>query len=129
MNQLWETTHEQYVTDVLTAARVYSDICDAAAKKDTYYEVAFVGRIPGNQGGYMVTGDCIGHSFFEWFDESTLGVTGRVQNFMFMLGYEVHYSNITYSEAAALAQGRPSWPAEGSVFWAKDDPLIIKLSD
>lgn len=130
INQLWETVHEQYVCDTLTATRLYSDICEEAGDKaNEYYEVVFVGTIPGNQKGYMLTGDCIGHSFFDWFSEPELGVTGRVCNFMLMLGYDIYYPSMTYEEAEELAEGHPAWPAEGSVFWADENLMVVKLSE
>ena len=90
LDQLWETAHESYVQDVLTANRLYSDICKEAGIEQTKdCIVVFVGERGIRLSESAVTGDAIGYSFFEWDVDSVTGVNGRVHTRFETLGLEM----------------------------------------
>lgn len=131
MNQLWETAHEAYVADVLTANRMYGDICRVADRTDMEQcKVVFVGTRKASLAGEPVLGDVIGHSFFEWDAQSLIGVSLRVNTFFQTLGLKMEVpAGEDYQAALAGCQGRPDWPALDSVFLLDGDTVVVKLSD
>ena len=131
MSQLWETAHESYVNDAMNASRMYAEICRVADEE--YMQdchVAFIGERNVELGGNPLLGDTIGHSFFQWDADSSVGVTGRVASFFETFGMLMGApTQEEYDEAAAACEGRPMWPAEGSVFRIRDGLVAVKLSD
>ncbi len=131
MCQLWETAHEQYVSDTLTANRMYLDICRAADRSDMENcKVVFVGTRETQLGGTPLTGDVIGHSFFEWDASGPVGVSSRVNVFFKTLGlYMALPGQEDYEKAVNRCKDRPLWPASDSVFLLDPDTVVVKLSE
>lgn len=131
MSQLWETAHEQYVSDTLTANRMYLDICHTADRSDMENcRVVFVGTRAAGLGGTPLFGDVIGHSFFEWDASGPIGVSGRENVFFKTLGlYMASPTEEEYREALISYEGRPLWPASDSVFLLTPDTVVVKLSE
>jgi len=130
--QLWETAHESYVADVLTANRMYADICKAADRTDMENcKVVFLGSRTVQLAGEPVLGDVIGHSFFEWDADSSVGVSTRVSTFFRMLGMPV-WKKVTaeeYQRALGMEEELSVWPAAGSVGVMEDGIVVVKLSE
>lgn len=131
MSQLWETAHEQYVSDAFTANRMYEDICRTADRSDMEHcKVVFVGTRAAKLGGSPVIGDVIGHSFFEWDASSSIGVSLRVNTFFETLGLFMEVpAPEDYEYALELCAGRPVWPASDSVFLTEEGIVVVKLSE
>lgn len=131
MSHLWETAHEQYVSDTLTANRMYLDICHTADRSDMENcRVVFVGTRAAGLGGTPLFGDVIGHSFFEWDASGPIGVSGRENVFFKTLGlYMASPTEEEYREALISYEGRPLWPASDSVFLLTPDTVVVKLSE
>lgn len=129
--QLWETAHEGYVQDVLTANRLYQDICSEAGTEPVEdYTTVFVGERGLVLSEEAIVGDAIGYSFFEWDADSIMGVNHRVHIFFETLGLEMKKpEEEEYREALAAAEDHPVWPARGSVFKIRDKVIGIKLSE
>lgn len=131
--QLWETAHEGYVQDVLTANRMYPDICQAAGEEPVEEcTVVFVGQRGLSLAGDALVGDAIGHSFFQWDADVANGVSIRVQALFDVLGMNMKKPQVDeaqYQEAQDACQGRPVWPAKGSVFKIRDGLIAVKLSE
>ncbi len=129
--QLWETAHESYVQDVLTANRLYSDICKEAGIEQTKdCIVVFVGERGIRLSESAVTGDAIGYSFFEWDVDSVTGVNGRVHTLFETLGLEMEKpEEEEYREAVEASRLWPVWPAQGSVLKIRDGVIGVKLSE
>ena len=131
MSHLWETAHEAYVSDVLTANRMYGDICHAADREQMdNCTVVFVGTRKVPTAGSPMVGDVIGHSFFEWDSDSSIGVSLRVNTFFETLGLNMAVpSEADYQSALMMCTGKPDWPAAGSVFLLDENTVVVKLSD
>lgn len=129
--QLWETAHESYVQDVLTANRMYWDICDAAGEEQAEdCMVVFVGERGLRLSESAVVGDAIGYSFFEWDADSLMGVNERVHKFFETLGLKMEKPEEgEYQEALKAAAEYPVWPAKGSAFKIRDGLIGVKLSE
>lgn len=130
MNQLWETAHEVYQSDTLTANRMYEDICEVADRTDMENcKVAFVGTRPASLAGNPLRGDVIGFSSFQWDSGSAIGVSGRVKTFFSILGLTVNAPSAEeYQEALIESKNHPSWPANDSVFMV-GECVVVKLSE
>ncbi len=131
MGQLWETAHEAYVSDKLTANRMYSDICRAANRSDMDgCKVVFIGSREAQIAGTPVLGDVIGHSFFQWDTSDPVAANLRINTFFETLGLFMEEAKIEdCKKAAELAAGKPNWPARDSVFVTEDGTVVVKLSD
>lgn len=131
MCQLWETAHESYVSDALTANRMYADICRAADREDMENcRVVFVGTRKAELAGTPLYGDVIGHSFFEWDASGPEGVSGRVYTFFQTLGLVFQRPVAEeYQAALKFSEKQPVWPANGSVVQMEEDVIVVKLSD
>ncbi len=131
MCQLWETAHEGYVQDVLTANRMYPDICRAAEGEEVAEcQVVFVGKRGLSLAGDALLGDAIGYSFFEWDCAGPIGVSSRAQALFEVLGMKmVKPEAKEYQEALAACGDSPVWPEEGSVFKVRDGLIAVKLSE
>jgi hypothetical protein len=133
MTQLYETSWEAYRSDVLTANRLYSDICHAAGDKDILeYRVAFVGGRSAGLTDTAARGELIGLSFFEAEAHTPGGISGRVGHWFNTMGLKITTLNQgdqeLYRELASSVTGDPDWPREGSIT-VKGDIIIVKLSD
>jgi len=131
MCQLWETAHEGYVQDVLTANRMYPDICRVAEEEPVEEcQVVFVGKRGLSLAGDALVGDAIGYSFFEWDSAGPIGVSSRAQALFDVLGMKmVKPEAEQYQEALADSAGMPVWPEEGSVWKVRDGLIAVKLSE
>ena len=128
--QLWETAHESYVQDVLTANRLYWDICDEAGGNPEHCIVVFVGKRGLRLSEEAVVGDAIGYSFFEWDADSLVGVNERVHMFFETLGLRMEKPEEgEYKEALEAGSTRPVWPDAGSVFKIRDGVIGVRLSE
>lgn len=128
--QLWETAHEGYVQDVLTANRLYWDICDEAGENPEHCTVVFIGKRGLQLSEDAVVGDAIGYSFFEWDADSLVGVNERVHLFFETLGLRMEKPEEgEYKEALEAGNTRPVWPDPGSVFKISDRVIGVRLSE
>lgn len=131
MCQLWETAHESYIQDVLTANRMYPDICRAADDESVEEcQVVFLGKRGLSLAGDALLGDAIGCSFFEWDVAGPIGVSSRAQALFDVLGMKmVKPEAEQYQEALADSDGMPVWPADGSVWKVREGLIAVKLSE
>lgn len=131
MCQLWETAHEGYVQDVLTANRMYPDICRAAQDEPVEEcQVVFIGNRGLSLAGDAMLGDAIGYSFFEWDAAGPIGVSSRAQALFEVLGMKMRKPEAEqYQEALAACQGVPVWPQDGSVVKVREGLIAVKLSE
>lgn len=131
MCQLWETAHEGYVQDVLTANRMYPDICRAAGEEPVEAcQVVFAGKRGLSLAGDALLGDAIGYSFFEWDSAGAIGVSSRAHALFQVLGMKMMKPEAEqYQEALAACEGVPVWPEDGSVFKVRDGLILVKLSE
>lgn len=129
--QLLETAHEQYVSDTLTANRIYADICRVADTVDPETcKVVFVGTRDSRIGGDHIVGDVMGYSFFQWDASGPVGISRRVNTFFKTLGLFMEIpEKEDYEKALELCGPRPSWPARDSIFFLDEKTIAVKLSE
>ena len=129
VNQLFETAHEVYVSDNLTANRIYGAVCNVAGQENMAdCKVVFIGSTDARLAGSPVYGDVIGHSVFQWDAASEIGVSARVCEYFQTLGLPMGRPSASdYERAVKAGRNRPSWPETGSVF-RLGDLVVVKLS-
>ncbi len=130
MNQLWETLYETYQSDMLTAERLYGEICRMADRPDMENcKVVLVGTRKAELTGRPVMGDVIGFSYFQFGYTDYIGVTPRARNFFLTLGMPMGMPTAEdYAKAVEACAGKPCWPAGNSMFML-DDMVVVKLSE
>lgn len=128
-NELLETAHEVYVSDTLTANRIYGAVCQAAGQENlAECKVVFVGAKDPQLAGNPTCGDVIGHSVFQWDAASDIGVSARAGEYFQTLGLPMGRPAASdYEKAVEACKDKPSWPKTGSVF-KLDDMVVVKLS-
>lgn len=128
--QLNQTLHDAFSHDVLTAERIYMDICRVADRGDMQNcRVVFVGTRDARLSGAAALGEAVGHSFFD-FGLSDIGVANRVNGLYNVLGMNLGGTTPEeYQEALEAAKGKESWPDSESVFLLNEDCVVVKLSD
>lgn len=131
--QLFQTSWEAYRNDVLTANRIYADLCRIADRSDmSDCLVIFTGGRDAGLAGPVVEGELIGLSFFEAEAHTSVGVTGRVSSLFSILGLKVQVMTAEqtdlYQQAISYMQDAPDWPAEGSIRMM-GDAVIVRLSE
>ena len=128
-NELLETAHEVYVSDTLTANRIYGAVCQAAGQENlAECKVVFVGAKDPQLAGNPTCGDVIGHSVFQWDAASDIGVSARAGEYFQTLGLPMGRPAASdYGKAVEACKDKPSWPKTGSVF-KLDDMVVVKLS-
>lgn len=134
--QLYQTSWEVYRNDVLTANRIYDDLCRLADTPNmAECPILFIGSRDAKLSGPVVRGELIGMSMFEAEAHTAAGVTGRVGKLFQILGMEVHISDWDtmaeiYPAAVEYMADAPAWPASGSIRLYDDKNVyVIKLSD
>lgn len=127
--QLNQTMHDSLSHDILTAQRMYMDICRMADREDMQNQkVVFVGTRDSRLPQSAARGEVIGHSFFD-FGITDIGITNRAVSLLNYLGMNAgSVSAKDYIAAIDAAKDKPCWPAADSVF-KLDDCIVIKLSD
>ena len=127
--QLNQTLYDTYTHDVLTAERMYSDICHVADRDDMQNQkVVFVGSRDARIPNASTRGEVIGHSFFD-FGITSIGVSNRVISLFNYLGMNLDSpSPDDYIHALEAAKGKPCWPAKDSIFYL-NDCIVVKLSN
>lgn len=127
--QLNQTLHDTYTHDLLTAQRIYMDICHAADRDDMQNQrVVFVGTRDAKMPQSAVRGESIGHSFFD-FGITSIGVSNRAISLFNYLGMNIGVPTPDdYLAALDAAKDRPCWPAEDSIF-ELNDCIVVKLSN
>ena len=130
--QLFQTSYEVYRNDVLTAVRMYPDICrvaDTDRIQDT--AVIFTGGKSAGIKGPAVLGELAGRSMFEAEAHTPVGVSARVGRLFTILGMDMQVVSgdpQLYLRATEYMESAPSWPAQGSIR-KMDDIVVVKLSD
>ncbi len=128
--QLFETAWEAYRNDVLTANRLYSDICQAANRSDMENcQVIFTGRRDAGVRGPATFGELSGLSFYEVEAWAPMGSTGRILGMFSLLGMDVlELYPALYDEAVYFMKDAPDWPAQGSIR-EMGDYIVVRLSE
>lgn len=131
--QLFQTSWEAYRNDVLTANRIYTDLCRITGRSDmSDCLVIFTGGRDAGLAGPTVEGELIGLSFFEAEAHTPVGVTGRVSSLFLILGLKVQVMTSEqidlYQQAISYMQNAPDWPAEGSIRMM-GDTVVVRLSE
>lgn len=128
--QLFQTAWEAYRNDVLTANRMYADICHAADRPDMENcHVIFTGKRDAGLAGPVTEGELTGLSFFEAEAHTPKGVSGRVASLFFTLGMDLklEINEDLYQQAVEFMQDAPDWPAQGSIR-EMDGIIVVRLS-
>ena len=131
--QLFETSWEAYRNDVLTANRIYADLCRTADRSDmSDCLVIFTGGRDAGLAGPAVRGELTGLSFFEAEAGTPVGVTGRVGSLFLTLGLKVQVMTAEqtdlYRQAIEYMKDAPDWPAQGSIRMM-GDVAVVRLSE
>lgn len=131
--QLFQSAWEAYRNDVLTANRIYQDICLAADRPDmSQCLVIFTGGRDAGLAGPAVMGSLSGQSFFGAEAHTAVGVSGRVSSMFLILGMDVQVMSSEqvdlYQQAIEFMQNAPDWPARGSVR-KMGDIIVVRLSE
>lgn len=131
--QLFETSWEAYRSDVLTASRIYGDICRTANRSDmSECLIIFTGKRDAGLAGPVVRGELSGLSLFEAEAAAPMGVTGRVSSVFLTLGLRVKVltsdQGELYRQAVEYMKDAPDWPAEGSIR-RMGDVVVVRLSE
>lgn len=131
--QLFETSWEAYRSDVLTANRIYADLCWVANRSDmSDCLVIFTGKREAGLVGPVVRGELTGLSFFEAEAAAPMGVTGRVSSIFRTLGLRVKILTADqgelYRQAIEYMEDAPDWPAQDSIRMM-GDAVVVKLSE
>ena len=131
--QLFETSWEAYRSDVLTANRIYADLCRTADRSDmSDCLVIFTGRRDAGLAGPAVRGELTGLSLFEAEAAAPMGVTGRVSSVFLTLGLKVKVltsdQEELYRQAIEYMKDAPDWPAQGSIRMM-GDAVVVRLSE
>ena len=127
--QLNQTVHDTCTRDMLTAERMYMDICRAADREDMQNQkVVFIGSRDAKMPQAAALGESIGRSFFD-FGTTSIGISNRAVSFFNYLGMNMGLPTPEdYAAALEASQTRPCWPANDSVFsW--NDCIVVKLSN
>lgn len=131
--QIYESAWEAYRNDLITANRMYADICEAAGSADvSECMVIFVGKRDAGLAGQAAVEELSGRSFFEAEAHTELGGSGRIGNWLLTLGMDMRVMGAEegdrYLQAIAYMEDAPDWPAEGSVRKMGDDVIVVKMS-
>ena len=131
--QLFQTSWEAYRNDVLTANRMYEDICHVANREDMENcLVIFTGERGAELAGPAVTGELTGLSFYEAEAHTANGVSGRVGSLFLLLGLKIQVMTAeqtdVYRQAIDFMKDAPDWPANGSVK-KMGDVVVVRLSE
>ena len=131
--QLFQTSWEAYRNDVLTANRMYEDICHVANREDMENcLVIFTGERGAALAGPAVTGELTGLSFYEAEAHTANGVSGRVGSLFLLLGLKIQVMTAeqtdVYRQAIDFMKDAPDWPANGSVK-KMEDVVVVRLSE
>lgn len=131
--QLFQSAWEAYRNDVLTANRIYQDICLAADRPDmNNCLVIFTGGRSAKLAGPAVMGSLSGQSFFGAEAHASVGASGRVGSLFLILGMEVQVMTAEqvdiYQQAIEFMRDAPDWPARGSVR-KMGDIIVVRLSE
>lgn len=128
--QLFHTAWEAYRNDILTANRIYADICHVANRPDMENCcVIFTGRRDAGLAGPVTRGELTGLSIFEAEAHTPTGVSGRVVSLFLTLGMDlrIEIGEELYQQAVEFMQDAPDWPAQGSIR-EMDGFIVVRLS-
>ena len=129
--QLFQTAGEAYRNDVLTANRMYPDICRAAGAVDMKEcSVIFIGGRDAGIQGPALYGELAGKSFFGAEAHVPGGVSSRLGGLFPILGMDlkVEPENVdAYFQAVEYMKDAPDWPAEGSIR-KMGGTVVVRLS-
>jgi hypothetical protein len=127
--QLNQTIHDTTKHDMLTAERMYTDICRVADRDDMQNcHVVFVGTRDARMPQVAARGECIGHSFFD-FQQTNIGITNRVTGLFNLFGMNLGGATPEdYEEALEASKDRACWPASEAVFKLDSGCVVVKLS-
>lgn len=130
--QLFQTTWEVYRNDVLTANRMYHDICNITDGKDISDRiVVFIGGRNAGVKGPALYGELAGKSMFEAEAHTEVGVSGRVGCLFSILGMDIQVlpdDHVLYRQAIEYMKDAPDWPENGSIR-LMDDVIVVRLSE
>lgn len=130
--QLFQTAKEAFRNDVLTANRMYPDICRTAEGMDMKECVVFfTGGRSAHLQGPAVYGELVGRSFFDAEAHTPIGVSSRVGCLFSILGMDMVVKPEwldQYHQAIELMKDAPDWPAQGSVR-RMGDMVVVRLSE
>lgn len=132
MIQLFQTTWEVYRNDVMTANRMYQDICRITDGKNmSNCIVVFTGGRSAGVKGPALYGELAGKSMFEAEAHTAVGVSARAGCLFSILGMDMQVTpdNIElYHQAIEFMKEAPDWPEEGSIR-RMDDVIVVRLSE
>jgi len=132
--QLFQTSYEVYREDVMTANRIYGDVCHAVGDKDIRnYQLIFTGGRSAGLAGPAARGELVGLSFFDAEAHTALGVTGRVTSLFMILGLPIGGSDEMFSQyyekAVSYMEDAPDWPQEGSIRILEEKVVVVRLGN
>lgn len=81
-------------------------------------------------GGIFYQLETLGKTSFDFESKGSIGSNGRIQAFLFSLGYEKYEvpTQEQYDEAKEISTNMPVYPQEGSIK-EENDYVIIKISE
>lgn len=131
--QLFQSAWEAYRNDVLTANRIYKDICLVANRSDmNNCLVIFTGGRSAKLAGPASMGDLSGTSFFGAEAHGPVGVSGRAGSLLLILGMDIQIISADqedlYHQAVEFMRDAPDWPAEGSIR-NMGEAVVVRLSE
>lgn len=131
--QLFQSAWEAYRNDVLTANRIYEDICLVADRPDmNNCLVIFTGGRSAKLAGLPAMGDLSGLSFFGAEAHGSVGVSGRAGSLLLIHGMEIQIISAEqedlYQQAVEFMRDAPDWPAPGSIR-KMGEAVVVRLSE
>lgn len=121
-NYLLVSDYNRYNDDKRFAIQIVNSLNEKFTSDST---IIFVGKKDNKS---SLIGETMGHSFFEWDNESVYGVNMRANGFMKTLGYEYNMPTIEqYNIAKEESKNMGIWPSADSVL-EKEGFIIIRLS-
>lgn len=130
--QLFQTTWEVYRNDVLTANRMYQDICNVTDGKDmSNCVVVFTGGRSAGVKGPALYGELAGRSMFEAEAHTEVGVSARAGCLFTILGMDMQVTpdnHELYQRAIEFMKDAPDWPESGSIR-KMEDVVVVRLSE
>ena len=130
-SNLFNTADTVYQNDVSTADKIVSRIEQQEwFDEDKEYTLIFVGYYENEPGKIYIKGELIGDSFFYFGKDDGVGIAGRANMFLDLIGYKFKIPTAQdYLDAKEYIKHEKikSWPNANSITLMDKDKIIVRL--
>lgn len=130
--KLFYSDEIRYNSDIAFGHKIQSLIESKSwYEKDTEYTLIFVGSYEEKPSTFLLKGEVMGYSFFEFDYPYIYGTNQRANMFLKTLRYRYNFpSNKQFLEAKKFVVDNniPTWPSADSVIKTDDNTIIVRLS-